>query len=252
MATKPIIAPDGTGSSQASNRYVDTFYDQHKWGSRFPNGRPWWGYREYAANRGDKDAFCCSPTPGDHNDPMGSNWHAPWDPETRFFEYNYLRNTIRIRYDYMIAEREQMARTYYAAVAKLCAANGWPEVPFGAMPRQNICFVVGEPPESSKIPRAAQAGDPWLLGFVEEPNEQLAKLLGFSATTGMKIETTEPVVEAKLTPDQVLAVSEPDKLAALIATIVAQTLDAREQAKKDKQAATMRAAKAKRTTAEAA
>src|SRR5215471_17028969 len=100
--TKPVVGVTTVGS-QKDRRYLDTFYDQHR-STRFPNGRPWWGYREIAANRDMnpnlRDGFCGGELmPGRHPDEGESResawrdlWSAPWVAEYRFFQLDYKRN----------------------------------------------------------------------------------------------------------------------------------------------------------------
>src|SRR5215471_18377854 len=109
MPTKPVVGITTVGS-QKDRRYLDTFYDQHR-STRFPNGRPWWGTRELAANRDTnphlRDGFCGGELiPGRHVEEGESResawrdcWSAPWYPEFRFFQFDYKRNRIMIRYD---------------------------------------------------------------------------------------------------------------------------------------------------------
>jgi len=177
MPVKPTVLVSTVGS-QRDFRYSDTFYDQHR-SPRFADGRPWWGEREQAANRGEKDGFLANLMPGDHRD-LASVWEAPWYPECRFFEYHFARGKITIRYDKMIAEDTRATAAYYEAANKVAYEKGWPDVEYGALPKWQVRAVIGEPPRSPKIAQAAQAGDPWLLGFVLEPNVELDKLLKLS------------------------------------------------------------------------
>src|SRR5688572_10019848 len=104
MPTKPQSGVSSVGS-QRDSRYLDTFYDQHRFSPKFAEGRPWHGYREFAANKGDKDGFIGGElTQGRHaelgEDPRAAwatVWTAPWIPEFKYFEFNYLRSRITIR-----------------------------------------------------------------------------------------------------------------------------------------------------------
>lgn len=219
MATKPTVQISTTGS-QAANRYLDTFTDQHR-SSRFPDGRPWWGWREYAANKGDHDGFVGGDLmPGDHLAPKEGQWSAPFMPEAQFFEFNYHRRRITIRYDKMLAHDKAAYDDYYQAAAKICHQNSWPEVRYGSMPRHAVTALIGEPPRSPKIAQAAQAGDRWLLGATDEVNEELARLLGLSRQ-GLEIVRDEIVPVAK--PEEVLTMT-PAQLQALVAAEVAKAV----------------------------
>jgi hypothetical protein len=230
MPTKPTIGITTTGS-QRDRRFLDTFHDQHK-SQRFPVGRPWTGYREYAANPelGHQPGFVTAElTQGNHEDPFGSNWTAPWIPEfnggrTGFYEFDYLRKRITIRYDHVLGHDVAAWNAYFDAAAKIAAANGWGEIAFGLTPKFQITSVLGTPPRNPKIAQAAMAGDPWLLGFHDEPNSELAKLLGIS-TRGLVMQT--PTVAPKVTPEAVMAASPAD-LATMISEIVAKTLAAQQ------------------------
>lgn len=218
MPTKPTAVIAST-ASQASQRYLDTFTDQHK-SARFPDGRPWWGYREFAANRGDLDGFVGELTPGDHLDPKAGQWSAPWMPEAAWFEFNYHRRRLTIRYDKMLVQDREGYENYYNAANKIAYEKAWPEVAYGSMPRHAITSIIGEPPRSPKIAQAAMAGDRWLLGDSDEVNEELARLLGLSRH-GMKIVRAESMPVAK--PEEVLSMT-PTELQKLIAAEVAKAV----------------------------
>lgn len=217
MAQKPTGTVSTIGS-QRDYRYTDTFYDQHK-SVRFGDGRPWWGEREQAANRGEKDGFLANLMPGDHRDPIASVWEAPWYPECRFFDYSYARGRITIRYDKMIGEDKRATDDYYAAANKLAYEKAWQDVEYGTLPRWQVRAVIGEPPRSPRIAEAAQAGDPWLLGFAVEPNAELERLLRQSRGEFSQVPRgqTQAVLESDATD-----------IAALIERAVSQALTARE------------------------
>lgn len=219
MPTKPTVKITST-ADQASQRYLDTFTDQHR-SARFPDGRPWWGWREFAANKGDQDGFVGGDmVPGDHLEPNANNWTAPFYPEAQFFEFNYPRRRITLRYDKMLAHDKAAYDAYYNAVAKICYQNNWPETRYGSMPRHAITAIIGEPPRSPKIAQAAMAGDRWLLGASEEVNEELARLLGLSRQ-GFSVVRDDITPVAN--PEEVLTMT-PDALQKLIATEVAKAV----------------------------
>ena len=164
-----------TVGSQRDNRYPDTFFDQHRHAS-FPDGRPWNGLRELSANKGEKDGFCSALMPGDHND-MTAVWNAPWLPEHRFFKFNYTRNKISIDYAAMMAHDQQYTDLYYEAASVISMEKGLPPVKDGALPPYMIRQILKTPPRSPKIAAACLAGDPWILGFSQEPNTVLQGLL---------------------------------------------------------------------------
>jgi len=240
MPQKPQSQVSSVGS-QRDDRYPDTFYDQHR-SARFPNGRPWNGNREMAANKGDKDGFIGTLSPGDHTEPFTSGWTAPWYPEQRFFKYNHLRNKITIDYPAMRAHDAEYSDKYYSAAAIISYEKGWEPTREGTLPQFTIRKVLGNPPRSPKIAEAAMAGDPWLLGFSNEPNAELATLLGISMD-GLREAYAPP-----LTPGQVLS-AHPYDVQELIDNAVAEALKEHNEAmriKKEKDAAKMAKARAAR------
>jgi hypothetical protein len=254
MSPQKPEAPSIRGaSSQRDKRYIDTFYDQHKHPTKAPEGRPWHGYREFAANQGDRDGFCTELSTGRHV-AEGENpaaawatvWHAPWYPEQtpKFFEFNYLRNTLTIRYDAIQGHDRQGYDRHYEAAMKIAAENSWPEVEYGGVLRRGIEAIIGRWPRDPRIAQAAQAGDPWLLGFSSEVNTELAKLLGMSRHgISLRVER-EPLVSA----DAVLSVPA-DELSRMIADAVQKAMQARDQEdakRKEAQRQSMANARSKR------
>lgn len=213
-----ILLPDANGKmGQFYSRYLDTFTDQHRFGP-YPNGRPWWGYREYASMRGEPDAFVGSVQPGDHNAPKQPVWEAPFYPEEKYLDFNYRKSTITIRYDRMESDDRRAFEEYYIAANKIEMERNWNETPFGAVPRFAVRALIGPPPRSPKIAQAARAGDRWLIGATSEVNESLAVLLGMTRS-GLKLEQAEPAPVA--TSSDVITMTK-DELAKFIAAEVAK------------------------------
>ena len=258
MPTKPTIHRGGALviGSQADTRYIDTYFDGHVWtrGPRqFPNGRPWTGYREFSAEKGRPDGFVTAELSygeyieNDRDATFASVWSAPWVPESRYFEFDHQKKRIRLRYDKVISDLSTAQRTYYSAAAKISNQNGWKETDFGQLPRFQITAIIGDPPPSARIPQAAQAGDPWLLGFDDEANPELARLLGVSSIADGMYNGARR--DAVVEPSSVLTMT-PDDLDAKIQAAVAQVMKA-QQAEKDARGQRMRDAKAKRHTSAA-
>lgn len=242
---KPVVGITSVGS-QRDNRFLDTVYDQHK-SSRFANGRPFWGTREHPAEKGKLAGFCDLLSPGDHNDPDGSNWSAPWLPEQigsvaggNVYEFQYQRNRVTIRYDKIIGTDTQALTRYYDASAKITYEKGWPLVEYGKLPPHAVVAIIGTPPRSPKIAQAAQAGDPWILGYTDEVNEELAELLGLSRRGFIRPESSLSA-PALTTPERVLSVT-PGELQQMIAEGIQTALAAEAQARREKMA-TVRAGK---------
>lgn len=232
MPSKPTVGVSTVGS-QKDSRYLDTFYDQHK-SPKFPEGRPWHGYREFAANKPDKDGFVGGElTPGRHAEDMEDRkaawetaWVAPWVPEYKYFEFNYARSKITIRYDRVFGDDKTAQDNYYRAAAKLSGANGWGPVQYGIMPNYQVTALIGDPPRSPKIAQAAQAGDPWLLGSSDEVNEELAQLIGLTQEGLVLVDETK---EPPFKPEQIIAADALD-IPKMIAEAVALALKSEREA----------------------
>lgn len=243
MATKPTTQVRSS-NSQRDQRWAETVYDQHK-SARFPRGRPWWGWLEYPADKAQSAGFLGALQPGDHNDPIGSSWSAPWYPEQTIahervgtYRLDIKRLTITWLYAAIAADDRQAMENYYLAAAEIAYAKGWPAPAFGEPISYQIRQILKRPPRSPKIAEAALAGDRWILGDSEQVNEQLKALLDGSRPD------TLLVSDAKLSPEEVLA--KPDDLEDRIAKAVAAALEAKEAAdalKRKNQMANARAGK---------
>lgn len=243
--SKPVNNGAASTGSQRDRRFTDTFFDNYKH-SRFPKGRPFCGQREFQSGAETEsiaagflqsdlqcgEYFCENPemgqTPQERALTLASVWIAPWLPPggKKYMQFNYRRKSIA--FDYIRGENDERnaIKMYYLAAAKMAAANGWGEVKPNVVPSYQITAVMGMPSPFLPIWQAARAGDPWLMGAVDEPNEKLAKILGlgdvqylgevgfgdaeFVAVPDRK--ASEPL----LTPDKILAVPM-DQVAAMIA-----------------------------------
>lgn len=253
MPTKPQTGVMSVGS-QRDNRYLDTFYDQHRFTPRFPEGRPFHGYREFAANKPDRDGFIGGMlSQGRHAEPgedpraaWATVWTAPWLPEYKasYWDFNYARSKITLRYDAVYNDDKKALDQFYQAAAKLAGANGWGAVSYGVTPSYQVTAVLGDPPRSPKIAQAAQAGDPWLLGFSEEVNEELSLLLGLTVE-GLKLVGDESRQIVK--PEQILQAATAYDIQKIVAEAVAAALSA-ERAARAAKTANARAGKKNKTT----
>lgn len=210
-----------SGRSQRNMRYTFTFFDQHVnmgKGRQFPKGRPWWGELHRAADRETMlngkpipDGFISQMTPGEHvvSDAgivdrgacFASVWEAPWYPLQRYFVFNNLRSTISFNYQKMLTDEQQGRRDYWTAAGKIgtqmnVAVN--PNKP----PHPQIILALGEPSQMYRIAQAALAGDPWLLGFIDEPNEDLAKILKVHPLAGFSFDRYDPEVAEQAQAEQ--------------------------------------------------
>lgn len=281
--SKPVERGAATLASQRDRRFMDTFFDTYRH-PRFPNGRPFCGLREFQSGSQTEsiaagflqsdlqcgEYFCESPergqTPQERAQTIASTWTAPWLPRggKKYMEFNYRRKTITFNYVRLIADETRAYEQFFQAAAKIAGENDVidPERPL-ALPYK-IKVTLGDPMRfrnEVRLARAAQAGDPWLMGAVQEPNEELAKILGLDVhylgstqehgdrefVTVAKPKAPEPL----LTPEAVLAAAASD-LARMVAEAVAQALAAQDAAKKAKQRdgmAKARAARKPRATA---
>ncbi len=156
----------------------------------------------------------------------------------KYFRFTY--KTKRISFDYAKMRMEEAAqmKVYYKAAAKLGAKLNI-RVTEGVEPDFQIVADLGSAMtyiNNMKLADAAMAGDPWLLGFIDEPNPSLAEILGFNAS-GMQLTSYTP--PPPVTPAQVLAT--PDgmgytEMMQMIAQMSAQAVTAALKAERDEQA----------------
>jgi hypothetical protein len=191
------------GWSQDKQRGLALFYDQHR-STKFPDGRPWWCYTERPANG------AAIPMPVGDLQPHG--WNAPWFPEAKYMVMSMgtlASNKFRIAYERMVTDYRQAWDEYYQRAATEAAVLNLPIPDYGDVLTWKLRAVVGQPPRSPKIPEAALAGDIWLLGFTEEPNEYLARLL----TNGTERFATARESEARQERERVEAIARMEQLA---------------------------------------
>lgn len=230
-------------NARGQDRRVQKFFrDQHQNPrAGFPLGRPWWAWCETQVDGSDampvgelipNSADMVIGTdglvrlyegPSKHwNDgdvlPDGGTfikgWAAPWVPEPKYVNAAIAGlQGARFRFDYqkMRKEYEDANRNYYDLVNNEVFQKGWDAIPlYGKVPYVVRALKhIGAPPKSPKIPEAAIAGDPWLLGFSDEPNERLEKIL--ATDNGRLAETPEEndsPTTVSLTPDELEALRE--------------------------------------------
>lgn len=237
MPTKPIVAIQ-TSNTQAKQRKIVTLRDTHK-SARFSDGRPWWGFAEMPAERGMPWGLVGTLTPGNHEQPFEDAWESPWLPDAKWLRPNVERGTVEILYVGMIAEYTAATRAYYDECAKVANENKWVAPSFGGPVDSRFRAVVGRDlPQSPKIPQAAMAGDPWLLGFTTEVNETLFRLVR-STTFGSGTQVIEegvPVDAVSMTPTDLAALVAAEvakAMAALPAQGVKHPVDGRSRAAKE-------------------
>lgn len=176
MPTKPTVAIQ-TSNTQAKNRKLITVRDSHK-SHRFPDGRPWWGYAEKPSEAGMPWGVVGTLSPGNHERPFEDSWEAPWYPDAKWLIPDLETGKLTINYLGMVADYTNATRKYYERCAEVAHENKWVAPQFGGPVDSRFRAVVGrDVPQSPKIPQAAQAGDPWILGFTSEINENLSRIL---------------------------------------------------------------------------
>lgn len=258
IPSKPQSSGAASGRNQKDRRYMDTFWDIHR-SARFPKGRPWCGPREIAANRDlvpvPHDGFCIPDLMQgeyilDENDApdraatLNATWSAPWRPLAKYFRFNYGRKLISFEYLKMRADELASLDEYYHAAAILGAELNV-GVEYGVTPKFQITAKLGYPTKFLKIAEAAIAGDPWLLGHIDEPNPDLATLLGFNQR-GMRMTSYIPEPAPIITPAQVIA-TPPNELMALLEKLTAQVaMLSEESAQRKAKGQQLRDGKAKR------
>lgn len=194
MASKNY-ALQTAGWSQSDQRAYATFYDQHK-SVKFPQGRPWWAVVERSAEG------AATPMPVGELQPNG--WSAPWYPAPSYMTASVGKavpgsslqeHRFRIDYTSMTADRQRAMREYYDRAVLEAIGQGWPAPDYGEAITYRLRAIVGPPPLSPKIPEAAMAEDPWILGFSDQENEELARLLASGVTDILTAAQSEAKVD---------------------------------------------------------
>lgn len=236
MPTKSAMQPISTVASQKDTRELATVRDQHK-SARFPDGRPWWGYVELPANPHQAPNFVGELQPGDHEDPFNSQWSAPWVPDAKYMKPDARKGRVSIEYGAMINDYERARREYYDKAVEIAYEKGWPAPEYNGPVDHRFRAVLGPIPQSVKVPQAALAGDPWILGFSDQCDDDLLR----AALTAKHVRTTPVPVSAEATGEVVtLTASE---LEQKIADAAAKAVESALKAQTDARMAKARAAK---------
>ncbi len=203
MALRIVTPPEGW--SQAKQRAIGVFYDQHKSSTYavknaetgeteypFLDGRPWWADIEKSTGMPVGPLY-----------PMG--WGAPWIPPVKYINESIGRIDARgrivqnatmqlrwFRIDYVTMKKEytEAMQSYYRLAVEEASRLNLPIPDYGDVIPFKLKAIIGPPPMSPKIPEAAEGGNPWLLGMavanvydratgkmVVEEDETLARLL---------------------------------------------------------------------------
>lgn len=279
VPSKPKSGASSTGS-QRDRRFTDTFFDDYKH-PRFPAGRPFTGQREYQSGSETEsiaagflqsdlqcgEYFCESPehlggtgqTEAERQMTLNSVWTAPWLPKggKKYMKFDYRWKRVTFLYDALILDERAALGRYWDAAAKAAGDNDVVDPSRPQAVSFRIKKLLGSPMaylNEIRIATAAKAGDPWLMGAVDEPNEVLAKLLGWGEIQylgGIDYGDAEYVAVAPpkaatplLTPEQVLSVPM-DQVQQMIAAALAK----HDADKKAEHAAKSAAGKAKKAAA---
>jgi len=198
MPSPTRISSPAEGWNQNKQRAYAFWYDQHK-SPQFPDGRPWWSVVERAADG------AAMPMPVGEVQPAG--WVAPWfppphlltrsigraKPGSSMYEHRFI-----IDYGSLAADDSNSMREYYRRAAQAAAQLKEPIPQYGQDISWGLAQIIGTPPRSPKIAEAALAGDEWLLGFSDEINKPLARLLdmgGEKFMTAAEADKTGNVVQ---------------------------------------------------------
>lgn len=278
LPSKPVERGAATMVSQRDRRFHDTYFDTYRH-ARFPMGRPFNGPREFKSGVSEPSEtsgflvsdlspgqyFCDNPELGqtaqERQLTLASAWEARWLPPggKKYMEFNHRMKRITFRYDTFIVDEKAGLNRFWEAAALIAGENDIidPARPL-AVPYR-IRLKIGNPVtylNKIRLAQACQAGDPWLMGAVDTPNEGLAKLLGFtpvqylggaqegdSSFVMVPRPSTEP--QPLMTPEAVLA-APPQDIQAIIAAAIAQHEAQKKADHKAKMEAGKLAAQAKR------
>ena len=284
VPSKPVERGAATMGSQRDRRFLDTYFDTYRH-AKFPKGRPFTGPREFKSGVSEPsetsgflvsdlspgEYFCENPALGqtlnERAATLASAWEPRWLPPggKKYMEFNHRLKRITFRYAAFINDERAALSQYWDAAAKLAGESDIidPDRP-DAVPFR-IRSILGRPQTFTnkiRLATACIAGDPWIMGAVDTPNEELVKLLGFSpiqytggAQAGDASYVSVPAQKAPeplVTPAQVLSVPV-SEVNALIEAALAKR-DAEDKAKRkaagDRLAAGKAKAKAARKTTE--
>lgn len=126
-----------------------------------------------------------------------SAWTAPWRPYSKYFKFNYKRNRITFLMQQMWQDEKNGLTNYWRAASKMANRIGL-TIHEGRLPPSQIIEELGEPSQMILIAEAAMAKDPWLLGWIDEPNPKLAAILNIPTDMGivsLARPEPEPLVE---------------------------------------------------------
>lgn len=141
--------------SQAKTRRGIVSYDQHD--------RPW---SSQAENRS-----------GMPTGPLNADFSAPWMPDGKYLIVN-PDNVAEVYIDYpkMYRDRKGALEEYHGQAVRLASQQGWP-VPDRGKYSEKVLNALGLPPKPLEPVVAAMQGNPYILGFIDQPDPRLVRFL---------------------------------------------------------------------------
>jgi hypothetical protein len=195
QSVRIIAATDPT-----QNKRLAVFLDQHKNAAAgYPEGRGWWGFVERASNGADMPGLVAELQPICADTMIRGKfykgWLAPWYPDSKYINEKIGSmdgNYFEIDYNRMETDWNAAEQEYYQYAITAALAHNLPVPQLGGVVDYRLQAIVGKGRKSPRIPRAAKMGHQWLLGFSNEPDEMMARLI--SASSGhFEIPTVEQV-----------------------------------------------------------
>lgn len=278
MANRIVTPPEGW--SQAKQRAIGVFYDQHKSSTfttrdattgetvfPFLDGRPWWADIEKSTGMPVGPLY-----------PMG--WQAPWvppmhyinqsigkvDAQGRKVETNGMQlRWFKIDYQQMAKDYREAMLAYYQNAINEAVRLNLPTPDYGDPISFKLRTIIGPPPMDPRVPQAAAAGNPWLLGMAVanvhnpltgrmevEEDALLARLLRSQHETILTAEQAERKSEEKREADAMtrelveqMRAMQAEMAEMRQADAARKAAEAEKQAKKAEQMAVARAARGK-------
>ena len=185
QAVRIMAATDPT-----QNKRLAIFLDQHRNAAAgHPDGRGWWGFVERAANGADMPGLVgeLQPICADSmiRGKFYKGWLAPWYPDSKYINRTIgLMDGNHFEIDYASMEIDYRAaeEAYYQFAITAALAHELPVPTIGGLVDYRVRAIAGKPPRSPRIAQGAKVGHQWLLGFSDEKDELLERLI--SAASG--------------------------------------------------------------------
>lgn len=189
MATGSVHDRYMAGMNQAKHRGVAVWFDQHRSTTYrspsgellFENGRPYHSIVEL------KTKMPVGPV-------MPYGWSAPIDVPQQYIIKaigkvtnlpasagivltTVVTDRIRIDYQQMKTDDEAARLAHWKAAVQKASQMGWEPPKYRKAMDPRLLELVGPAPRDPRIAEALMAGNPWALGFTDEVDPALARLL---------------------------------------------------------------------------